>query len=328
MNLDEIIDAGTWKTAVRRWPIFILTLLASLVCTIVACAVVTHKYHVVATVIGTRYQNDITPSNQTSSFSAAAILGTGSNDLPTITDFKLYTQLLISPELGAVIVEDPVIHRLFWRQWDKDHWVPPNTIAQHFANVFLPLMGRKAWQPPDGFTVSRYLSSHIALTVGKDAKIATIGTWNADPVLAKDLIVLLNTRADGMVKSMAQKRFKAKVEFLEKALGTAAVQETRTALGTALAKAETDEIYSYSDLPFAAEFVAPPDCPREPGFPDFLITLEIFTFAGFSAFLTYVVVLKRKAAANQARASLRPRGEAGGVQDLLKPLGGETEHIA
>lgn len=328
MNLDEIIDSGTWKVAVQRWPVFIVMLVASFLSAIVACAVITHKYHVVATVIGTRYQNDITPSNQTGSFSAAALLGTGSNDLPTITDFKLYTQLLISSELGAEIVDDPVIHRLFWRSWDKDHWVPPDTFAQHVANVFLPLIGHKAWQPPDGFTVSRYLSSHIALTVGKDAKIATIGTWNADRLLAKDLLVLLNNRADGMVKSMAQKRFKAKVEFLQKALESASVAETRTALGTALAKAETDEIYSFSNLPFAAEFVAPPDSPSDPGFPDFWITLEGFMFAGASGFLVYIVILKRRAAAMQARASNRPRGEAGGAQDLLTPLGGETKPTA
>jgi hypothetical protein len=328
MNLDEIIDSGTWKLALQRWPVFIFALVASFLSAILVCAVVPHKFHVVATVIGTRYQSDITPSDQASSFSAAALLGSGTNDLPTITDFKLYTQLLVSPELGAAIVDDPVIHRVFWHSWDKDHWAAPDTFVQHVANVLFPLIGRKAWRPPDGFTVARYVASHVALAVGKDAKIATMGVWNADPQLGKDLLILLNTRADAMVKSMAQKRFQAKVEFLQKALTTATVQETRTALGAALAKAETEEIYSFSNLPFAAEFIAPPDSPSEPGFPDFWITLEGFTFAGASVFLTYIVILKRRSATIQTRASNRPLGEVSGAHDLLKPLGGETKRTA
>ena len=80
-----------------------------------AYALIPPYYHVTATVIGTRYQNDITPSNQSMTISATALLGGTQNDAPPITDFRLYTQLLTSPELGASIVDDPLIHRVFSR---------------------------------------------------------------------------------------------------------------------------------------------------------------------------------------------------------------------
>jgi hypothetical protein len=297
MNFDDILDSETWKLALRRWHILVLMLAASLLLAMLAYALIPQMYHVTATVIGTRYQNDITPSNQTMTISATALLGGTANDLPAITDFRLYTQLLTSPELGASIIDDPIIHRIFSRSWDKDHWVPPDTLIQHARRIFFLLMGRSAWSEPDGFTVADYLDNHITIVGGKDAKIMTISTWNRDPELGRALLQLVSSRADDMVKRLAQKRFRAKVAFLEKALSQADVQETRTALGQTLAKAETDEIYSFSDLPFAAEFVESPDSPRRPQFPNFAVLIEIFAALAVVAFLIHIVWINQESIA-------------------------------
>jgi uncharacterized protein involved in exopolysaccharide biosynthesis len=296
MNLDQILDSATLRLALRRWHIFLLMLVASLLLALLAYALIPPMYRVSATVVGTRYQNDITPSNQSMTLSASALLGGTANDLPSITDFRLYTQLLTSPELGATIIDEPIIHRIFSGSWDKDHWAPPDTFIEHMKEQFFSLVGRNAWTKPDGFTVANYLDGHITIVTGKDAKILTLSTWNRDPELGKELLLLVCSRADSMVKLMAQKRFKAKVAFLETALSEADVQETRTALGQTLAKAETDEIYSLSDLPFAAEFFEPPDSAGRPQFPKFLILAGVFFALGIVAFSFYIVRLKVRVA--------------------------------
>jgi hypothetical protein len=104
---------------------------------------------------------------------------------------------------------------------------------------------------------------------------------------------------------MAQKRFKAKVEFLEQAISTADVEETRTALGEALAKAETDQIYSLSNLPFAAEFLAPPEAPSQPQFPDFTVVIAIFVAGGVLIYLFDLFSLKQKGVSLYGRISNR-----------------------
>jgi hypothetical protein len=305
MNFDDILNPATMTLVVRRWHILVLTLVASFLLAMVAFALITQTYHITATVVGTRYQSDITPSNQQMSFSASALLGGTANDLPPITDFRLYQQLLTSPEVGASIINEPVMHQVFSKSWHQDHWAPPDTSIQHIKNIFYSLMGRSSWSEPDGFTVAAYLTSNITVVGGKDAKVLTLSTWNRDPELGKELLRLVNSRADGMVKLLAQKRFKAKVAFLEKALSGADVQETRTALGQALAKAETDEIYSFSDLPFAAEFVQLPDTPRRPQFPTFALVSGAFVAFGVIAFSFYIVWIKRKEEQLMQRAKLK-----------------------
>jgi uncharacterized protein involved in exopolysaccharide biosynthesis len=309
MNFDEILDARTWKTALQRWHVLVLVLAASLLLAMLAYALIPPYYHITATVIGTRYQNDITPSNQSMTISATALLGGTQNDAPPITDFRLYTQLLTSPVLGASIVDDPLIHRIFSRSWDKDHWVPPDTLLQHARAFFFSLMGRTAWSAPDGFTVAAYLDDHLTIVSGKDSKILTISTWNRDPEIARALVRLVSARADDIVKLLAQKRFTAKVAFLRKALAQADVQETRLALGEKLAKAETDEIYSFSDLPFAAEFVEPPDGPKRPQFPKFAMLSGILAGLAVIVFLIYIVWIKHAGIAIKLKegAAVEPR---------------------
>jgi hypothetical protein len=294
MNFDDILNPGTLTLVVRRWHILVLTLAASFLLAMLAYALIPQSYYITATVVGTRYQSDITPSNQSITFSASALLGGTANDLPAITDFRLYQQLLTSPDLGSSIIDDPIVHRIFWKSWHKDHWAPPDTLIQHGKNILYSLMGRSPWSEPDGFTVAAYLESHIKIVSGKDAKILTLSSWNRDPELAKELLQLVSSRADGMVKVLAQKRFTAKVAFLQKALSGADVQETRTAMGQTLAKAETDEIYSFSDLPFAAEFVELPDSPRRPQFPTFEMLSGIFIGLGVIGFSLYIVWIKRR----------------------------------
>lgn len=311
MNFDEILDSSTWKMALQRWHILVLMLAASLLLAMLAFALIPPYYHISATVIGTRYENDITPSNQSVSISASALLGGTQNDLPAINDFRLYAQLLTSPELGANIIDDPLIHRIFSRSWDKDHWVPPDTLLQHLRTFFFSLMGRTSWSAPDGFTVAAYLDDHLTIVVGKDSKILTISTWNRDPELAKALIGLVCTRTDGMVKLLAQKRFVAKVAFLKKALAQADVQETRMALGEKLAKAETDEIYSFSDLPFAAEFVEPPDGPKRPQFPKFAMLSGVLAGLAAILFLIHVAWLKQASLAKGRREGVAIKTQGG-----------------
>lgn len=293
MNIDDIISAETAKLAFRRWKTFLLLMLVAALLGILTYCMLPRQYFITAEVIGTRYESDITPNNQSTAFSAAALLGGSTNDLPNINDFKLYMQLLTSPELGATIVDDPVMHTTFKGMWHKDHWQEPNTLTQHFVNFLSKLTGHKGWTPPDGFTVARFLSKNIAIVTNKDAKLITINTWNQDPELGKNLITLLSNRADDMVKDMAQKRFAAKVDFLEQALAATNVEETRTALGQALAKAETDRIYSQSNLPFAAEFLAPPATPAQPQFPQFSLTLWIFAGIGLLIFVFDVFSVKQ-----------------------------------
>jgi hypothetical protein len=303
MNINDIISLDSLRLALRRWHVLVIALCVSLVLGTLTYSLIPRKYWVSAIVIGTRYESDITPNNQTNAFSAAALLGGSINDLPNINDFRLYTQLLTSPELGTILIDDPLMHQIFEKQWQRDHWAPPDTFSQHLANTFFGLIGQKAWSAPDGFTVARYLTRHISITAGKDAKVLNIGIWTPDPDFGKTLLSLVNLRADDLVKGMAQKRFKAKVEFLEKAISTADVEETRTALGEALAKAETDQIYSLSSLPFAAEFLAPPDAPSQPQFPDFIIVISIFVTGGVLIFLFDFFSLKQKGVSLYGRIS-------------------------
>jgi uncharacterized protein involved in exopolysaccharide biosynthesis len=285
MNIDEILSADTAKLALQRWRTFLVVMGLSLSIGVVTYLLLPRKYSITADIIGTRYENDITPNNQTNAFSAAALLGGNTNDLPNINDFKLYTQLLTSPELGATVVDNPVMHTIFKNMWHNDHWEQPDTPLSHLMGFISKLAGQKPWVPPDGFTVARYVKANMTIVANKDAKLLTLNTWNSDPDVGKAFITLISGRADDMVKEMAQKRFEAKVQFLENALASANVEETRMALGQALAKAETDKIYSESTLPFAAEFLAPPATPARPQFPQFSITMWIFAGLGVVAYV-------------------------------------------
>jgi uncharacterized protein involved in exopolysaccharide biosynthesis len=285
MNFDEMLSAETAMLALKRWPSFLLIVGLALTLGVITYIFLPREYNITAEVIGTRYESDITPNNQSNSFSAAALLGGSQNDLPNINDFKLFTQLLTSPELGATLVDDPLIHRIYKELWVKDHWQRPDTAKQHVTNYFNKWLGLKEWAPPDGFAIARYLSTHVSIVANKDAKLITISTWTQDPELGKALITLICSRADQMVKQMAKERFAAKVTFLQTAIAESNVEETRKALAQALAKAETDDIYSQSNLPFAAEFLAPPAGPTMPQFPRFSTTLLISGGLGVLIFL-------------------------------------------
>lgn len=293
MNIDQIVSSDTLRLVLRRWHIFASLIAVSLILAIVTYTLLPRRYLVTATVIGTRYESDVTPNAHSAGFSAAALLGVTPNDLPTITDFGLYMHLMLSPELGASILNDPVMHRVFRKYWHNDHWEAPDTLYQNTVNAVFGLMGRKGWTPPDGFTVSGYLERNLSIVPAKDAKLLTIGIWTSDPKLGADIISLLNSRADTFVREMAQKRFQAKVDFLQKAISTASVQEARTVLGTALARAETDKIFSFSDLPFAAEFLTLPNYPSRPQSPNFRIVCGIFVACGALIFFLDVLLIQQ-----------------------------------
>ena len=166
--------------------------------------------------------------------------------------------------------------------------------------------------------MAAYLDDHLTIVSGKDSKILTISNWNRDPELGKALVRLVSARADEMVKLLAQKRFTAKVGFLKKALSQADVEETRLALGEKLAKAETDEIFSFSDLPFAAEFVESPDGPKRPQFPKFAMLSGIFAGLAVVVFMIYVVWIKQASVCHQAQGRRRHQASGRGMRSSLK----------
>src|SRR5258708_26913680 len=83
---------------------------------------------------------------------------------------------------------------------------------------------------------------------------------------------------------MAQRGVEDEGRVVQSELNETIVTETRTVLGNTLAKAQTDKLYSFSNLPFAAEFLMPPIEDRAPTSPNLLFLALTFCVVGATIF--------------------------------------------
>ena len=290
MNFNDVLDAALLRAFLARWRLLLVIEFAFLILTLVLFTLLPRQYMVTATVIGTRYSGDVTPSSAPATFTASALLGRSVNNLPAVTDFNLFAQFLSSRELGSTLTQDPILGDIFPIARDgSGAWRPLGTPGQRVKGFLNAMAERPEWTAPDGFAISSQLGKVLSIVPDKDTQMLTLTYVGTKPEVGVRLISLVQRRADILVKQMAQVRLRDKVAFLQKQIAATSVQETRMVLANTLAKAETDRLYSFSNLPFAAEFLAPPAAASDPVSPSFLSTVGIGLILGLAFFTLYVL---------------------------------------
>lgn len=289
MNLAEALNDDLLRAFVARWRLLLVIQGAFMILALVLFVVLPRQYKVTATVMGTRFSGDVTPSSSYATFTASSLLSRSTNSLPAVTDFNLFSQLLTSPELGSSLVDDSILESFFPMDRRDGVWVARGTLGQTVMGALNSAAGQPAWRAPDGFAISALLERVLKIDPDKDTQMLTITYVGKDPAVGKRIISLVQGRADLIVKRMAQARLRQKVTFLQKEIAETSVQETRMVLANTLAKAQTDRVLSFTSLPFAAEFLSPPAAADKPDSPGFFSTLGICTILGFVVFFLYLL---------------------------------------
>ncbi|MCB9958149.1 MAG: hypothetical protein H6843_05980 [Rhodospirillaceae bacterium] len=194
-----------------------------------------------------------------------------------VTDYQRFLQLLTSVEVAARIVDarPDLVRRLFAGQWDAaaGSWHPPEGWSARLSACVRAWFGAPAWQPPE--------AEELAERLGRDLVVERVGTTamrrvllaHADRALALEVLAVLHTTADEILRGHAARRAAGQIAYLNQQLTEARLAEHRLALGRLLGQQERQAMLIAADGPYAADLVERPSALDRPTVPEPLLVL-------------------------------------------------------
>ncbi|MFZ1989597.1 MAG: hypothetical protein WAW96_07465 [Alphaproteobacteria bacterium] len=244
------------------------------------------NYPVQMTVTAARYTSDTKPVTAGSALSLLARADSGE-----LSDFALYTEVLTSLSVSQKIFDDhpEIVLQLFRAEWRNGAWAPPHTMAQLIKNFVYGLVGASAWAPPDAWRLSQLLGGMVHIEKNGRNPIATISIRGRDRKFGIELLYVLHEEAESILKAEAYDRSENKAKFLLDMMEHTSALDLATQIGEVQLRNRMSAALSRSPVPFAAEFISPPDGPaRASALPHLLapiIVAIIFVLATLLALL-------------------------------------------
>lgn len=238
----------------RRWPLILAGLGATLLAAIVYLHVATYRYTAELRVTAV-FSAQQMPSGLSGIASLAGISLPGDK---AVTPIALYSEAMRSRDVAAAVVADPVLMRhIFAEEWDEasGRWRDPGGLASGLLDGAKRLLGVpvQPWSPPDAADVQRHLAKNLAIIEAPKTNITTVAVNDPDPEMAKRLLARLNEAADRHLRERALTRATEYIAYLERKLQEVQVADYRETLVQALSAQERTRMMASSDAPYSAE---------------------------------------------------------------------------
>jgi Chain length determinant protein len=204
------------------------------------------------------------------------------------SEFKLYTDGLTSWVAAQDLARDQKLLRaLFPKEWSTQthSWRQPFSLSHAVVGVVFPLLGIpvRAWQPPNGERMYRYLQDTV--TVNPDSKDGTVTVLveMEDPRQAADFLIRLNQTVDNILRKRTLNRSTQYIAYLQGELNKVTVSDYREALIAVLARQEETRMMASADVSYSAEIFSGPTQPTRPTAPNAGLILAMALIAGLFA---------------------------------------------
>jgi uncharacterized protein involved in exopolysaccharide biosynthesis len=165
------------------------------------------------------------------------------------------------------------------------------------------VLGWPQWQPPGAQDVADYLGRMIQINSTKSGIFSVSSIYRvqirvADAHLAVELLNLLHTEADTILRAQRMKELEAAIAYLEAKLRETTIVAAQNALADALAAATRERVLLLGDSSYAAILVDPPAIPKRPSSPQPMLLLAgAVVFGGGIGFAIAVARRRRGAQA-------------------------------
>ncbi|MGC8537213.1 MAG: hypothetical protein ACP5QR_17135 [Rhizomicrobium sp.] len=288
MNLGNILDWGRYVQVLRaHWRALLIAFLLSLPIGFGLARLIPMQYTATMEVTAARYTSDTKPLTQTG---VASLLNPQAGQL---TDFALYLKLLDSFPVAERIFNDhpTLVRQIFANQWSHGRWVPPDTWRQKLRDALYSVVGATAWEPPTPLTLKAYLAN-VSITADRQDPVATITVSNKSRKLAIEILTVIHHEAEYILKTQAERRSAVKAKFLTRLLRNSHLVDVAQTVASEAVRNEISAAISKAPVPFAAEFISPPNAPMLPDqkpriFAPFVISALVAVIVFFVFFFFY-----------------------------------------
>jgi hypothetical protein len=263
------------RVALRGWKWIVGT---TAVCILLAFAVIRFStpVYTVTMVVGPRTEG-LTKANDLGI--AQRLLGAAASQQGA--NFELYTELLVSNEVGRRLHENHHIERRIWSGlWDEkaQKWNTPSGLRATLASGVKAMLGWPQWRPPGAQDVSEFLERSVIISSTKAGLFNVSSIYRVqirfrDAQLALDLLNLLHKEADTILRSQRMRELDAAIVYLEAKLRETSIVPAQNALADALALAVRERVLLLGDASYAAIVIDPPAIPKRPSSPQPVLLL-------------------------------------------------------
>jgi hypothetical protein len=266
----EITLRGLVTTLAHGWWLLVLVTLLCLVAAAVALKIRSPIY--TATLVVAPAERDLSAASRLAvdleQYAMLVALAQTPPRLDQVSPLERYVALLGSAALAARLEEEhSLLRRVFHDQWDEtsETWRPPMGLIESLQRGVREFFCFPGWSPPDPPRMAEWLQRRIrvARRPGGTA-FRRLELAHTEPAFAVELLALLHTSTDQMLREQALARVRRQVEHLEAELAGSERVERRDALEALLADQYRVETLLETELPYAAEVVRPAAASSEP----------------------------------------------------------------
>lgn len=207
-----------------------------------------------------------------------------------LSDFARYLHLLTSqPVAERLLADSDLLHRLFPDRWNPatGNWRPATGTLALAKRAILALTGRSDWIEPDADTLARTVRRRLIVDSVGTGPMRRLVFRDTNHDFALHFLQYLAAATDQQLRSEAQRRINAQIDYVRERLKNVTVKEHRAPLVDLLAEQERLLMMIEIDLPFAADPIEPPAVAALPDWPNAVAVLIAAGAAGlaFGAFL-------------------------------------------
>jgi len=289
-NFEYIL--ALYRRARSHWKLLPLVTMVILVISFVIFLIWPRSYTASATLVpGSSLGSTESSGNAGSALSALA--GRSLLSSSTVSPFDMYISILDSKRLANRLAEkDSFLQIIFWPRWDSvnNRWKPANSGRLHAIGSFVkPIFGLVQKDHPDADDLAPFLSKHLVIatkesTTSPLSSITRVSFEFGDPQLTQQLLRIILTEADSILRANRRDDVRSRIAYLNKALQTTALADQHEALTNILSAQEEEYTVLEADKFYAITLLDPPNVSPVPSSPSPIL---FFGGAVFSSLLIW-----------------------------------------
>lgn len=216
--------------------------------------------------------------------------------------FEEYVQLLRSVRVANLLIEKHhILQIVFAKRWDaaNNRWLPPGKVSRALSALNAGL-NRPVSGDPDIESLNAFLDKNFGISAVSGSSGATPSPLSAtaylrvslsfdDPKNAEDILSLILTEADNLIREDLRRDVAARLAFLQSETGKVMPSDQRDALISVLSQQKQLQMMIAADQRYASTLVDPPHASKFPVSPAGPLT--IIMSAILLSFAAWIVLI-------------------------------------